>query len=75
VRTVVLGRGDPIPLDYRLEKTPSGWKVYDINVLGVWLVENYRNQFTNQINQNGIDGLIAFLKERNKMLASARSSN
>lgn len=75
VRTVVLGRGDPIPLDYRLEKTSSGWKVYDINVLGVWLVENYRNQFTNQINQNGIDGLIAFLKERNKMLASARPGN
>lgn len=75
VRTVVLGRGDPIPLDYRLEKTPAGWRVYDINVLGVWLVENYRNQFTNQINQNGIDGLIAFLKERNKMLASARTSN
>jgi phospholipid transport system substrate-binding protein len=75
VRTVVLGRGDPIPLDYRLEKTPAGWKVYDINVLGVWLVENYRNQFTNQINQNGIDGLIAFLKERNKMLASARPGN
>jgi phospholipid transport system substrate-binding protein len=58
-----------------LEKTPSGWKVYDINVLGVWLVENYRNQFTNQINQNGIDGLITFLKERNKMLASARPGN
>jgi phospholipid transport system substrate-binding protein len=57
-----------------LEKTPSGWKVYDINVLGVWLVENYRNQFTNQINQNGIDGLIAFLKERNKLLA-ARPGN
>lgn len=75
VRTVVLGRGDPIPIDYRLEKTPTGWKVYDINVLGVWLVENYRNQFTNQINQNGIDGLIAFLKDRNKMLASARPSN
>jgi len=75
VRTVVLGRGDPIPLDYRLEKTPTGWKVYDLNVLGVWLVENYRNQFTNQINQNGIDGLIAFLKERNKMLAATRPGN
>lgn len=75
VRTVVQGRGDPIPMDYRLEKTPTGWKVYDINVLGVWLVENYRNQFTNQINQNGIEGLIAFLKERNKMLASTRPSN
>lgn len=75
VRTVILGRGDPIPLDYRLEKTASGWKVYDLNVLGVWLVENYRNQFTNQINQNGIDGLIAFLKERNKLLAAPRPSN
>ena len=75
VRTVVLGRGDPISLDYRLEKTAAGWKVYDLNVLGVWLVENYRNQFTNQINQNGIDGLIAFLKERNKMLAAARPGN
>lgn len=75
VRTVVLGRGDPISLDYRLEKTATGWKVYDLNVLGVWLVENYRNQFTNQINQNGIDGLIAFLKERNRMLAAARPGN
>lgn len=74
VRTVVLGRGDPIPLDYRLEKTPAGWKVYDINILGVWLVENYRNQFSNQINQNGIEGLIAFLKERNKALASIKSA-
>lgn len=75
VRTVVLGRGDPIPLDYRLEKTPTGWKVYDINILGVWLVENYRNQFSNQINQNGIEGLIAFLKDRNKMLASNKPAN
>jgi phospholipid transport system substrate-binding protein len=75
VRTVVLGRGDPIPLDYRLEKTPAGWKVYDINILGVWLVENYRNQFSNQINQNGIEGLITFLKDRNKALASSKPTN
>ena len=75
VRSEIRGSAEPVPIDYRLEKTPNGWKVYDINVLGVWLVENYRNQFTNQINQNGIDGLIAFLKERNKMLAAARPSN
>jgi phospholipid transport system substrate-binding protein len=75
VRTAVMGRGDPVPLDYRLEKTPSGWKVYDMNIMGVWLVEAYRNQFTNQINQNGIDGLIKFLKERNQQLASPKANN
>ena len=61
VKTVVLGRGDPVPLDYRLEKTDKGWKVYDMNIMGVWLVEAYRNQFSNQISQNGIDGLVKFL--------------
>ncbi len=54
----------PFALDYRLEKTPQGWKIYDINVENVWLIENYRNQFTQQINQNGIDGLIAALNQR-----------
>jgi phospholipid transport system substrate-binding protein len=54
----------PFSLDYRLEKTPQGWKIYDINVENVWLIENYRNQFTQQINQNGIDGLIAALNKR-----------
>ena len=49
VRTVVVGKADPIPLDYRLEKTNDGWKVYDINIMGAWLIEAYRNQFTNQI--------------------------
>ncbi len=75
VKTVVLGRGDPVPLDYRMEKTPTGWKVYDMNIMGVWLVEAYRNQFANQISQNGIEGLIKFLQERNKQLASAKPSN
>lgn len=56
----------PIQLDYRLEKTPSGWKIYDINVENVWLIENYRNQFSQQINQNGIDGLIQALNKRNQ---------
>jgi len=75
VKTVVLGRGDPVPLDYRMEKTPTGWKVYDMNIMGVWLVEAYRNQFANQISQNGIEGLIKFLQERNKQLATAKPSN
>ena len=75
VKTVVLGRGDPVPLEYRLEKTANGWRVYDMNIMGVWLVEAYRNQFANQISQNGIDGLVKFLQERNKQLASAKPAN
>ncbi len=68
VRTLIQGGGaDPVQLDYRLEKTPAGgWKIYDLNVMGVWLVANYRPQFSQQVNQNGIDGLIASLAERNK---------
>jgi phospholipid transport system substrate-binding protein len=66
VRTEVKGKGEPIQLDYRLEKADAGWKIYDVNVLGVWLVEQYRNQFTQDINAGGIDGLIGKLAERNK---------
>ena len=66
VRTEVRGKGEPIQLDYRLEKRPDGWKIYDVNVLGVWLVENYRNSFAQEITAGGIDGLIARLAERNK---------
>ena len=69
VRTEVRGHGDPIQLDYRLEKTPgqgAGWKIYNLNVLGVWLVETYRSQFAQQISEKGVDGLIATLVERNK---------
>jgi phospholipid transport system substrate-binding protein len=72
VKTVVVGRGDPIPLDYRLEKGANGWKVYDMNIMGAWLVEAYRNQFANQIGQNGLDGLVKFLQDRNKQLAAAK---
>jgi len=66
VRSEVRGRGEPIQLDYRLEKTPEGWKIYDLNVLGAWLVENYRSQFAQEIGTKGIDGLIANLVQRNK---------
>ena len=73
VRTEVRGRGDPIQLDYRLEKTPgkgSGWQIYNLNVLGVWLVETYRSQFAQEISSKGLDGLITVLSERNKSNAS-----
>jgi len=71
VRSVVRGKGDPVQIDYRLEKTASGWKIYDVNVLGAWLVENYRNSFSQEIAASGIDGLIAKLAERNKASASS----
>ena len=73
VRTEIVGKGDPIQLDYRLEKTPgegAGWKIYNLNVLGVWLVETYRSQFAQEINANGIDGLIDTLVARNKSNAA-----
>ncbi len=69
VRTEIKGGGDPIQLDYRLEKTPgqgAGWRIYNLNVLGVWLVETYRSQFAQEINSKGLDGLIGTLSERNK---------
>lgn len=74
VRTVITGRGDPVQLDYRLEKTPglgAGWKIFNLNVLGVWLVDTYRSQFAQEINAKGIDGLITTLTERNKANAAA----
>jgi phospholipid transport system substrate-binding protein len=71
VRSEIRGKGDPIQLDYRLEKSSSvGWKIYDMNVLGVWLVENYRNSFAQEINASGIDGLIDKLAQRNKTAAA-----
>ncbi|MFC7459752.1 MlaC/ttg2D family ABC transporter substrate-binding protein [Hydrogenophaga defluvii] len=66
VRSEVRGRGEPIQLDYRVEKTTDGWKIYDLNVLGIWLVETYRSQFAQEINSKGLDGLIASLAQRNK---------
>jgi phospholipid transport system substrate-binding protein len=70
VRSELRGRGDPIQIDYRMEKTDSGWKIYDLNVLGVWLVETYRTQFAQEINAKGIDGLIAALAQRNSSNAA-----
>ncbi len=63
--------GDPIQLNYRLEKLPSGWKIYDVNVLGAWLVETYKGNFAAEISKSGIDGLIKTLAEKNKRLAAS----
>jgi phospholipid transport system substrate-binding protein len=71
VRTEVKGKGEPIQLDYRLEKADAAWKIYDVNVLGVWLVEQYKGQFAQDISSGGIDGLISKLAERNKGAAKS----
>ena len=67
VRTKVKGKGDAIQLDYRLEKTDAGWKIYDVNVLGVWLADtSFKSDFAPVVGKDGIDGLIRHLAERNK---------
>ena len=77
VRSEIKGSGESIQLDYRLEKTPgqgAGWRIYNLNVLGVWLVETYRSQFASEINTKGIDGLISALAERNKANNSGKKA-
>lgn len=68
---VIQTRGEPIQLNYRLEKLASGWKIFDINVLGAWLVETYKGSFSAEITKSGIDGLIKTLADKNKKLAAA----
>lgn len=70
VQTEVRGQGDPIQLDYRLERVGERWLIYDVNVLGVWLVPQYRTSFGREIEQFGIDGLIQRLAERNRAARS-----
>jgi len=67
---VNMARGEPIPLNYRVAKSATGWKIYDINVLGAWLVETYKGTFASEINKGGMDGLIKALTDKNKALAS-----
>ncbi|SAL01467.1 Ttg2 family toluene tolerance protein [Caballeronia fortuita] len=74
VRSVVMNNGSPVELDYRLYKTAQGWRVYDINVLGAWLIQAYQQQFNEQISQNGVAGLLQFLTQRNQQLASGKAS-
>jgi phospholipid transport system substrate-binding protein len=75
VRSTVMNSGQPIELDYRLYKTPQGWRVYDINVLGAWLIQAYQQQFQEKIQQGGVDGLIQFLTQRNQQLASGKATS
>ena len=72
VRTNIKGNGDPIEIDYRLEKLPAEWKIFDVNVLGVWLVDQYKSSFAQQIAANGVDGLISALVAKNKAPAAAK---
>ena len=73
VRTSIKGTGgDPVEIDYRLEKQPSEWKIFDVNVLGVWLVDQYKSSFAQQISTSGIDGLINTLVAKNKAPAAAK---
>jgi phospholipid transport system substrate-binding protein len=75
VQTEVRGKGEPIKLDYRLDKQGEGaaaaWKIIDVNVGGLWLVQNYRSQFAQELTKGGIDGLIGTLVERNKAAAKS----
>lgn len=70
VKTVVIqGRGkESVPIDYSMEKTDSGWKVFDVTVAGVSLVTNYRSTFNSQIKKGGVNGLIESLAKKNKSL-------
>ncbi|MFC7289170.1 phospholipid-binding protein MlaC [Herminiimonas glaciei] len=68
---VIQPRGEPIQLSYRLAKAPTGWKIYDVNVLGAWLVETYKGSFAAEISKSGMDGLIKTLAEKNKKLAGS----
>jgi phospholipid transport system substrate-binding protein len=75
VRTLIKGRGDPVQMDYRLYKTPgqgAGWKIYDLNVMGIWIVDTYRAQFAQQVNAGGIDRLLQTLTNLNKSNSAAQ---
>jgi phospholipid transport system substrate-binding protein len=70
VRSVIVHNNSPIDIDYRLYKTPQGWRIYDINILGAWLIQVYQQQFGAQVSEHGVDGLLQFLTQRNQQLAS-----
>jgi phospholipid transport system substrate-binding protein len=72
VRSSVINNGQPVELDYRLYKTQQGWRVYDLNVGGVWLIQAYQQQFAEKINQGGVQGLLDFLTQRNQQLAAGK---
>jgi phospholipid transport system substrate-binding protein len=75
VKTQMVGGDQPIALDYRLTKTPPGWRVYDISIEGAWLIQTYRGQFNEKISTMGIDGLIKDLAKQNQRLASGKKAS
>ena len=75
VKTVAMNNGQPVQIDYRLYKTANGWKVYDLNVLGAWLIQTYQQQFNEKIQQSGVEGLIQFLTQRNQQLAAGKQAS
>jgi len=73
VGTDVVGKGEPIQLDYRLEKAGETWKIFDFNVLGLWATDSFRSQFSRDLSAGGIDALIERLSEKNKTIAGTKS--
>lgn len=71
---IVQPRGEPIQLDYRLQKADAVWKIYDVNVMGIWLVETYRSQFNQEAAQSGVEGLIRSLETKNREFGPDRKS-
>jgi phospholipid transport system substrate-binding protein len=75
VRTQVKQTGtEPVSIDYSMEQTPAGWKVYDVVVGGVSLVTNYRETFNAEIRDGGVDGLIKSLASKNRSLETPQAS-
>ncbi len=72
VKSEIRGKGVPIALDYRLEKSTGAWKIWDVNVAGLWLVTTYQSQFKPVLSANGVDGVIKLLAELNKAAASRK---
>jgi phospholipid transport system substrate-binding protein len=70
---VLQSGAQPVPVEYDMEKTASGWKVYDVRVGGISLVINYRTEFANIVRDKGIDGLIATLEEKNRSMDAPRA--
>jgi ABC-type transporter MlaC component len=66
VRTTVITNGDTMPIDYRMRRTATGWKIYDINMMGAWMIQVYRQQFAARLASGGVDGLIKYLAAHNR---------
>jgi len=70
VRTTVHANGEDMQIDYRLTRSSGGWKIYDINMMGAWLIEVYRRQFADIVARDGVDGLVKYLVRHNARAAA-----